>query len=67
MADRPADIISPITDQVLPLTTSTADALAAGRVPYDKPTPANSVMLFVHALFLDSAQRLPTKPPGPGG
>lgn len=47
MADRPADIISPITDQVLPPKTNAAEALAAGRVPYDKPTPENSVMLFI--------------------
>lgn len=47
MAHRPADIVSPTTDHVLPLATSARDALAAGRVPYDKPTPSNSVMLFI--------------------
>ncbi len=47
MTDRPADIISPTTNTVLPPRTSVKDALAAGRIPYDKPTPQNSVMLFI--------------------
>lgn len=47
MTDRPTDIISPVTNQVLPLKTSTAEAFAAGRVPYDKPTTKNSIMLFI--------------------
>jgi nicotinamidase-related amidase len=47
MTERPADIVSPITDEVLPLKTATNDVLAAGRVPYDKPTAANAVMLFI--------------------
>ena len=47
MVDHPADIVSPTSDHVLPLKTSTVDAAAAGRVPYDKPTPQNSVMLLI--------------------
>ena len=47
MADRPADIISPTTNQVLPTKVPPADAREAGRVGYDKPTPDNSVMLFI--------------------
>jgi len=47
MADLTVDIVSPTTDGVLPLKTSATDAVAAGRVPYDKPTPANSLMLFI--------------------
>jgi len=47
MVDHPADIVSPTSDHVLPLKTSTVDAAAAGRVPYDKPTPENSVMLLI--------------------
>lgn len=47
MPDRPGDIVSPVTDHVLPPKASAADARAAGRVPYDKPTPENSVMLFI--------------------
>jgi len=47
MSERPADITSPTTDQVLATKVSPAEARAAGRVGYDKPTPENSVMLFV--------------------
>jgi nicotinamidase-related amidase len=47
MAERPDDIISPTTSQVLPPKVSPAEAIAVGRVPYDKPTPENSVMLFI--------------------
>ncbi len=47
MSDRPADVVSPTTDQVLATKVSVADARAAGRVGYDKPTPQNSVMLLV--------------------
>ncbi len=47
MAERPEDIVSPTTDSVLPTKVTSADAAAAGRVPYDKPTPDNSVMLFI--------------------
>ncbi len=47
MADRPADIISPTTNQVLPTKVPPADAREAGRFGYDKPTPDNSVMLFI--------------------
>lgn len=44
---RPADIISPITDHPLATKVSPAEARAAGRAGYDKPTPQNSVMLFI--------------------
>jgi len=44
---RPPDVVSPTNDHVLPLKTGLKDAFAAGRVPYDKPTPSNSVMLFI--------------------
>ncbi len=47
MADRPADIINPTTNQVLPTKVPPADAREAGRFGYDKPTPDNSVMLFI--------------------
>jgi nicotinamidase-related amidase len=47
MVDHLADIVSPTSDDVLPLKISTADAVAAGRVPYDKATPQNSVMLLI--------------------
>ena len=55
---RPADVVSPITDGVLPYRTSLAEARAAGRRGYEKPTPANSVMLLVdHQVGLISGMR----------
>jgi len=59
MADRPADIISPTTDQVLPTKVPPADAREAGRFGYAKPTPDNSVMLFIdrHAHPVDAQRR----------
>ncbi len=45
--DLPADIVSPITDSYLANSKSVADAEAAGDLPYDPPTPKNSIMLFI--------------------
>lgn len=47
MSNRPADIVSSIKDQMLPPKTSAEEARRNGRVPYDKPTPQNAVMLFI--------------------
>ena len=47
MATRPADIISPTNTQILPPKTSVEDAQRQGRIPYDKPTPDNVIMLFI--------------------
>jgi nicotinamidase-related amidase len=47
MNTRPQDIISPITNQILPPKTSADDARRQGRVPYEKPTPENAIMLFI--------------------
>jgi nicotinamidase-related amidase len=44
---RPQDIISPITNQILPPKTSADDARRQGRIPYEKPTPENAIMLFI--------------------
>lgn len=56
--ERPADIVSPVADKALPLTVSAADAKAAGRYAYEKPTPQNSVMLFVdHQIGLMTGVR----------
>jgi nicotinamidase-related amidase len=44
---RPADIVSPITDTILPNKVALADARAAGRVGHDKPTPENSIVLLI--------------------
>ena len=47
MSDRPADIVSPVMDAALGPKVSPADARAAGRFGYDKPTPETSVVLLV--------------------
>jgi nicotinamidase-related amidase len=47
MSDRPADIVSPVTDAALAPKIAPAAARAAGRFGYDKPTPQNSVVLLV--------------------
>ena len=55
---RPADIISPIADSVLPNKVSAADARAAGRFGHEKPTPGNSVMLLIdHQIGLMAGVR----------
>lgn len=41
------EIVSPITDQILLPKTSADEARRQGRIPYDKPTPENAVMLFI--------------------
>lgn len=56
--DRPADIVSPIADQTLANKVSPTDARKAGRVAYDKPTPQNSIMLFIdHQIGLMASVR----------
>lgn len=58
MSSRPADIISPITNQILAPVVSADEARNAGRVPYDKPTPSNSIMLFIdHQIGLMAGVR----------
>lgn len=53
-----ADVLSPISDQILPLRSSAAQARAAGRAVYDKPTPENSIMLFIdHQIGLMASVR----------
>ncbi|MGL4230433.1 MAG: isochorismatase family protein [Casimicrobium sp.] len=55
---RPADIVSPITDRVLANKVSPADARKAGRVAYEKPTPQNSIVLFIdHQIGLMASVR----------
>ena len=55
---RPADIVSPITDGVSPLLVAPDDAESAGRFAYDKPTPDNSVILFIdHQIGLMAGVR----------
>lgn len=47
MPDRPADIVSSIGDAVLSNRVAAAEARAAGRYGYDKPTADNSIVLLV--------------------
>jgi nicotinamidase-related amidase len=55
---RPADIVSPISDKMLSNKVSPADARKAGRVAYEKPTPQNSIMLFIdHQIGLMASVR----------
>lgn len=55
---KSTDIVSPITSKVLPYKTSPSEARKAGRVAYDKPTPENSIMLFVdHQVGLMASVR----------
>lgn len=55
---RPTDIVSPITDQILPNRVSLAEARAAGRAGHDKPTPENSIVLLVdHQIGLMAGVR----------
>jgi nicotinamidase-related amidase len=56
--NRPADITSPISNQILPPQTSPEDARRNGRVPYDKPTSQNAIMLFIdHQIGLMAGVR----------
>jgi nicotinamidase-related amidase len=57
-AARPADIVSPLDRGALPDVVGVAEARAAGRFGHSKPTPDNSVMLFIdHQLGLLSSTR----------
>ncbi|NEB95018.1 isochorismatase family protein [Streptomyces bauhiniae] len=52
------EIVSPITDGVQPCASSPAEARSAGRTPYEKPTPQNSVMLLIdHQIGLMTSIR----------
>jgi len=56
--ERLADIVSPITDKALSTKVSASDARKAGRVAYEKPTPENSIMLFIdHQVGLMASTR----------
>ncbi|MGV9790562.1 isochorismatase family protein [Streptomyces sp. NPDC003435] len=52
------EIVSPVTDGVQPCASSPDEARAAGRTPYEKPTPQNSVMLLIdHQIGLMNSIR----------
>lgn len=56
--DRPADIVSPITDGYLENQVTAEDAAANGDFAYVPPTPENSIMLFIdHQIGLMSGIR----------
>ena len=47
MTNSPKEVVSPITNKILPPKTSDDDARSQGWIPYDKPTPENTLMLFI--------------------
>ena len=52
------DIVSPVSDSILACRRSAEEARRAGRVPYDKPTPANSILLLIdHQIGLMAGAR----------
>jgi nicotinamidase-related amidase len=58
MTERPADIISPISDRVLPNKKTPAEARASGHAVHDKPTPENSIVLLIdHQIGLMAGVR----------
>ncbi|WP_409160726.1 isochorismatase family protein [Pectobacterium sp. B2J-2] len=55
---KSTDIVSPITNKVQPYKVTPEEARKAGRAAYDKPTPENSIMLFVdHQVGLMASVR----------
>lgn len=58
MPTRPNDIVSPTTDQIASQVVSADDARKASRAVYDKPTPENSIALFIdHQIGLMAGVR----------
>lgn len=58
MSTRPDDIVSPITDLIQGPSVPAAEAAHAGRTPYDKPTPDNTIFLFIdHQIGLMAGVR----------
>jgi nicotinamidase-related amidase len=56
--ERPADVVSPITDKVIANKIGVADVRKAGRFAYEKPTPQNSIVLFIdHQIGLMASTR----------
>ncbi|MGJ7536059.1 MULTISPECIES: isochorismatase family protein [unclassified Variovorax] len=58
MPNRSIDIVSPTTDQIASQVVSADEARKAGRFVYDKPTPENSIVLFIdHQIGLMAGVR----------
>lgn len=58
MADRAADVVSPITDTPLPDKIALGEARSAGRFGHDKPTYDNSIILLIdHQIGLMASTR----------
>lgn len=56
--ERPADIVTSTAAETLANKVSPADARKAGRAAYEKPTPQNSIMLFIdHQIGLMASVR----------
>ena len=56
--ERPQDTVSAITDKALSNKVTAVDARKAGRAAYEKPTPQNSIMLFIdHQIGLMASTR----------
>jgi nicotinamidase-related amidase len=58
MSTHPVDVVSPVSDEIIPPKVTADEAVRAGRVIYDKPTPENSIMLFIdHQIGLMAGVR----------
>ena len=56
--ERPADIVTPINAAVIANKITPADARKFSRIAYEKPTPQNSIMIFVdHQIELMASTR----------
>lgn len=54
------EIVSNINDSVLPLKLSASEAKEAGNFVYSKPTPENSIILFIdQQIGLLTSTRVP--------
>src|SRR5579864_814477 len=52
------DVVSPITDKPLALELNPEEARKSGRIGYDKPTPKNTIFLFIdHQIGLMAGVR----------
>jgi nicotinamidase-related amidase len=58
MSERPADIVSSLSNQIMPPKVRADEAKRAGRAAYDKPTAENTIVLFIdHQIGLMAGVR----------